>query len=50
MRSLNWTDHANMTKQQTIDLVDIDLKLLLGFRPKVVYWALSLAKKISTFF
>ena len=28
MRSLNWTDHANMTKQQTIDLVDIDLKLL----------------------
>ena len=28
MRSLNWTDHANMTKQQQIDLVDIDLKLL----------------------
>ena len=28
MRSLNWTDHANMTKQQTIDLVDIDIKLL----------------------
>ena len=28
MRSLNRTDHANMTKQQTIDLVDIDLKLL----------------------
>ena len=28
MRSLNWTDHANVTKQQTIDLVDIDLKLL----------------------
>ena len=28
MRSLNWTDHANMTKQQQIDLVDIDIKLL----------------------
>ena len=28
MRSLNWTDHANMTKHQQIDLVDIDLKLL----------------------
>ena len=28
MRSLNWTDHANMTKQQTIELVDIDIKLL----------------------
>ena len=28
MRSLNWTDHANMTKQQHIDLVDIDIKLL----------------------
>jgi len=28
MRSLNWTDHASMTKQQQIDLVDIDIKLL----------------------
>ena len=28
MRSLNWTDHANMTKQQQIELVDIDIKLL----------------------
>ena len=28
MRSLNWTDHANMTKQQQIDLVDIDIQLL----------------------
>ena len=28
MRSLNWTDHANMTKQQQNDLVDIDIKLL----------------------
>ena len=28
MRSLNWTDHANLTKQQQIDLVDIDLKHL----------------------
>ena len=27
MRSLNWTDHANMTKQQQIELVDIDIKL-----------------------
>ena len=28
MRSLNWMDHANMTKQQQIELVDIDIKLL----------------------
>ena len=28
MRSLCWTDHANMTKQQTIELVDIDIKHL----------------------
>ena len=28
MRSLCWTDHANMTKQQTIDQVDIDIKHL----------------------
>ena len=28
MRSLNWTDHANMTKQQAIPLADIDIKLL----------------------
>ena len=28
MRSLCWTDHANMTKQQSIELVDIDSKLL----------------------
>ena len=28
MRSLNWTDHANMTKQQQVELVDIDIKLL----------------------
>ena len=28
MRSLNWTDHANLTKQQQIELVDIDLKHL----------------------
>ena len=28
MRSLCWTDHANMTKQQAIELVDIDIKLL----------------------
>ena len=27
-RSLNSTDHANMTKQQQIELVDIDIKLL----------------------
>ena len=28
MRSLCWTDHANMTKQQAIELVNIDIKLL----------------------
>jgi hypothetical protein len=28
MRSLCWTDHANMTKQQQIELVDIDIELL----------------------
>ena len=28
MRSLCWTDHANMTKQQNIELEQIDLKLL----------------------
>ena len=28
MRSLCWTDHANMTKQQTIELAEIDIKLL----------------------
>ena len=27
MRSLCWTDLANMTKQQQIELVDIDIKL-----------------------
>ena len=28
MRSVGWTDHANMTKQQQIELQDIDTKLL----------------------
>ncbi len=28
MRSLNWTDHANFTKQQHVELADIDIKLL----------------------
>ena len=28
MRSLNWTDHANFTKQQQIELAEIDIKLL----------------------
>ena len=28
MKSLNWTDHANFTKQQSVDPADIDCKLL----------------------
>ena len=28
MRTLNWTDHANFTKQQTIPAEQIDVKLL----------------------
>ena len=28
MRSLNWTDHANFTKQQTVEPADIDVKML----------------------
>ena len=28
MKSLNWTDHANFTKQQTIEIADIDIKML----------------------
>ena len=28
MKSIAWTDHANFTKQQQIDSVDIDTKLL----------------------
>ena len=27
-RSILWTDHANVTRQQTIEIVDIDTKLL----------------------
>ena len=28
MRTLNWTDHANFTKQQTVEPADIDVKML----------------------
>ena len=28
MRSVCWTDHPNMTKQQQVELQDIDAKLL----------------------
>jgi hypothetical protein len=28
MRSLCWTDHANVTKQQSAELADVDLKIL----------------------
>jgi hypothetical protein len=28
MRTLNWTDHANFTKQQSVEPADIDIKML----------------------